>query len=85
MKKKERKKGQNGDFCSGILTAQKVRQTSRVAAQYTSGADLSELLWLDLASRFVCVLLLCTGRHFFRAQSLYTELLPHSVIIANII
>ena len=34
-------------------TAQKVRRTSRVAAQYTSEADLSKLLWLDLASRFV--------------------------------
>ena len=34
-----------------------VRRTSRVASQYTSEADLSELLWLDLVSRFVRMLL----------------------------
>ena len=34
------------------MTAQKVRRTSRVAAQYISEADLLESLWLDLASSF---------------------------------
>ena len=50
-KKKERKKGQNGDFCIGIsqLHARMVRRTSKVASHYASEADLTEL---DLASRF---------------------------------
>ena len=39
-------------------TAQKFRQTSRVDSQYTSEADLSELIWLDLASRFILALLI---------------------------
>ena len=38
-------------------TARKVRRTSRVASQYTSEADLFELLWLDLASQFARALL----------------------------
>ena len=33
-----------------FLTARMVRQTSREASQYTSEDNLSELLWLDLAS-----------------------------------
>ena len=40
--KEERKKGQNGDFCSGI--SRKVRRTSRVASQYTSEADMLDSL-----------------------------------------
>ena len=51
---KEEEGGQNGDFCSGI--SQNVRRTSKVVSQYISEADLSELLWLDLASRFVLAL-----------------------------
>ena len=55
MADKKRRTKINGDFCSGIsrLHAQKIRRTSRVASQYTKEADLSELLWLDLASQFV--------------------------------
>ena len=57
MADEKEKEGQNGDFCSRISRLhKKVRQTSTVASQYTSEADLSELLWLDLASHFALAL-----------------------------
>ena len=44
-------------FCSGITRLhERLRRTSRVALQCTNEADLSELLWLDCASRFVLAL-----------------------------
>ena len=54
MEKKEEE--QNGHFCREIYSTM-VRQTSRVASQYTSEADLSESLWLDRTSRFAHIFL----------------------------
>ena len=56
----ERKKeeGQNGDFCSGISRLHERLGELRGQLRNTqSEADLSELLWLDLASRFARALL----------------------------
>ena len=51
-------------FVAEFLTPRKVRQTLRVALQYISEADLSKLLWLDLAP------------HVLRARSLYPMYRP---------
>ena len=59
-RKKERKKeeGQNGDFCSGISRLHERLGELRGQLRNTqSEADLSELLWLDLASQFARALL----------------------------
>ena len=81
-KKEERKKERKDKmeiFCSGISRLHK-----RLASQYTSEADLSGLLWLDLASRFAH-----TPIPYVQAAILnllnpyYTELLPHSVIAST--
>ena len=70
-------------FVAEFSTAWKVRRISRVASQYTSEVDLSELLWLDLASHFVLALPI----RYVQAAVLnlsnpyYMELLPHSVIV----
>ena len=64
-------------------TAQRVRRTLRVASQYISGADLSQLCALArqcFTFRAHAPYTLCTGHHFKPAQSLYTELLLHSMI-----
>ena len=53
----EEEGGQNGDLCSRIARLhERFGELLRVASQYTSEADLHELLWLDLASHFVLAL-----------------------------
>ena len=81
--KKERRMTKWRFLSRNFSTAWKIRQISSVAAQYTSEADLSELLWLYHASRFTHVLpipYVQTAILNLLNPYNYTKLLPHSVI-----
>ena len=73
MKKKETRNDKMNIF--EFLDYTKVRLTLKVALQYISVADLSELLWPDLASRFARALPIP-----YIQVAILKELLLHSVI-----
>ena len=87
--KKERKRTkewQNGDFCSGI--SQLHKRLDELRGYSCAIYKWSWFAWIALVGQCFTFCArapytLCTGRHFKPAQSLYTELLPHSVIACN--
>ena len=71
---RKKKEDKMNIFVAELLDCMKVRPTSRVASQYTTKADLSELLWLDCFTHVLLYLIatLYTGRHYLLNPYNYT-------------